>query len=188
MSCILQQTTTILLPVIECSAPSRIIILLSDAHLSASPEGILFDSINDKSALGSFNRYGQSKLANILFTSHWQRVWKERMFWRIQCIMVSFINTQGISNINPADNSFANWLALVAGKFLAPYIAKSPETASLIPLYVATSPEIREKNYRDQYFVPVSKLGSPSKQAQDKALRDKLWTFSEASVNKALQN
>ncbi|KAJ1528210.1 hypothetical protein HK096_010372 [Nowakowskiella sp. JEL0078] len=173
--------TTILLPVIERSAPSRIVIVSSDGHSSAPPEGILFDSINDKSALGSFNRYGQSKLANILFT----KSLAERLEGKD--VLVNAVHP-GVSNINPADNSWANWFALVAGKFLAPYIANSPETGALTQLYVATSPEIREKNYRGQYFVPITKLGSPSKQAQDKALRDKLWTFSEAAVNKALQN
>ncbi|CAG8757212.1 25835_t:CDS:1, partial [Gigaspora rosea] len=38
------------------------------AHERAPPAGIEFEKMNDPNALTSFQRYYQSKLANVLFT------------------------------------------------------------------------------------------------------------------------
>ncbi|CAG8660620.1 266_t:CDS:2, partial [Cetraspora pellucida] len=60
--------TLLLLPTIKASAPSRIVNISSMAHQYTPPGGIEFDKLNDPNAHTAFQRYAQSKLANILFT------------------------------------------------------------------------------------------------------------------------
>src|SRR3989442_7681071 len=59
--------TTLLLPRLTASAPARIVTTSSDAHQGAQ---IPFDDVNAERSWGGFGfpRYGQTKLANILFT------------------------------------------------------------------------------------------------------------------------
>ena len=57
--------TTLLLDRLKSSAPSRVVTTSSDAHFGAT---IPFDEFHDERAYRGFRRYGQSKLANILFT------------------------------------------------------------------------------------------------------------------------
>ncbi|KAJ3252298.1 hypothetical protein HK103_001643 [Boothiomyces macroporosus] len=65
--------TELLLPVLEKSGtkdePSRVVNLASLAAVLFAPKaGILFDDINGEKHYNSWERYGQSKLANILYT------------------------------------------------------------------------------------------------------------------------
>ena len=57
--------TNLLLPVLEQSAPARIVNVASDAHKGVS---INFDDIQFKQKYSGWKAYQQSKLANILFT------------------------------------------------------------------------------------------------------------------------
>ncbi|KAJ3322560.1 hypothetical protein HDV06_002937 [Boothiomyces sp. JEL0866] len=65
--------TELLLPVLEKSGtkdePSRVVNLASLAAVLFAPKsGILFDDISGEKCYNSWERYGQSKLANILYT------------------------------------------------------------------------------------------------------------------------
>ncbi len=57
--------TNLLLDLLKASAPSRIVNLSSDAHNGAR---IHFDDLMDEKKYGGLRAYGQSKLANVLFT------------------------------------------------------------------------------------------------------------------------
>ena len=57
--------TTLLLGRLEASAPARIITTASDAHRGAQ---LPFEDLNAEHSYRGFGRYGQTKLANILFT------------------------------------------------------------------------------------------------------------------------
>ena len=57
--------TTLLLDRLEASAPARIITTASDAHRGAP---LPFEDLNAEHSYRGFGRYGQTKLANILFT------------------------------------------------------------------------------------------------------------------------
>ena len=58
-----------LLPILEKTIPSRIVNVTSLAHLFAT-SGIYFDKLNDEAGYSPYYRYGETKLANILFTKH----------------------------------------------------------------------------------------------------------------------
>ncbi len=59
--------TNLLLDLMKKSAPSRVVTVASDSYLWAS-NGIRFDDIHLKRDFSLNFAYGQSKLANILFT------------------------------------------------------------------------------------------------------------------------
>src|SRR2546422_8295331 len=62
--------TTLLLDRLKTSAPARIITTASEAHQGAH---IPFSDLNAERSYRSFGRYGETKLANILFTSELAR-------------------------------------------------------------------------------------------------------------------
>src|SRR5260370_28386673 len=64
--------TSLLLPRLTASTPARIVTTSSDAHEGAR---IPFDDVNAERSWGGFGfpRYGQTKLANILFTAELAR-------------------------------------------------------------------------------------------------------------------
>ena len=70
--------TELLLPLLDASGSaqekSRVVNLSSIANiLLAPPEGILFDDLDGTKHYNEWTRYGQSKLANILFTVDFQK-------------------------------------------------------------------------------------------------------------------
>ena len=70
--------TKLLLPLLEKSGtvkePSRVVNLSSIAHIMLAPsEGILFDDLDGSKKYNSWTRYGNSKLANVLFTVDMQK-------------------------------------------------------------------------------------------------------------------
>ncbi|KAJ5988034.1 hypothetical protein N7481_003244 [Penicillium waksmanii] len=72
--------TKLLLPILEKTAATipdadvRIVSLSSHGHVYAPKEGVLFDTLRtDAESLGAYGRYGQSKLAIILWTRQMAR-------------------------------------------------------------------------------------------------------------------
>ena len=63
--------TLLLLDRVKASAPARIVNVSSTAHEGAG--GIDFDDVGAERGYSGFRRYGQSKLANILFTRELSR-------------------------------------------------------------------------------------------------------------------
>ncbi|CAG8686445.1 4931_t:CDS:2, partial [Dentiscutata heterogama] len=172
--------TILLLPTIKASAPSRIVNVSSIAHRSTPPAGIEFDKLNDPNAHSTTLRYGQSKLANILFTTELN----ERLLGsNVYC-----------NSLHPGVIKTDLWNGLVSsyGSWIKPFLyigtlfMISPEDGALTQLYCATSPEVEEKNLRAKYFVPFGELGEPTAQAKDKELAKQLWEFSEKLVKEKL--
>ncbi|KAJ3116631.1 hypothetical protein HDU96_009186 [Phlyctochytrium bullatum] len=170
--------TLLLLPRIEETAkrvPVTIVNVSSMGHQFTTRNGIDFEKIADKSSYNSFAFYGQSKLANILFTRELQK----RLDKKIpdNKIYVSSLHP-GVVNTNLATASvIPTFLANLAGGLIT-----QPDDGALTQLYCSFSPEIVEKNYRGQYFVPTAKLATPSAYALDDALATKLWEWSENIV------
>lgn len=86
-----------LLPTILKSPEPRIINLSSSAHRLAPKEGILFDKINDASALNNWGRYGQSKCANLLFSRALNKRYGDKIY--VNSVMPGVVATElGIWN------------------------------------------------------------------------------------------
>ncbi|KAJ1550665.1 hypothetical protein HK096_005676 [Nowakowskiella sp. JEL0078] len=169
--------TVPLLPLLKKSAPSRIVNLSSELYLFAPKEGILFDRLNDESALIGKRRYAQSKLANILFTKSLAEFFEnEEVF--VNAVHPGIVNTNLFATKNNYRTVSEKIIGLVVDFFVG-LTKVEPAEGSLNQLYAATSEEIISKNIRGAYLVPVGKLGKELKIVESKELRDKLWKFSE---------
>lgn len=140
-------------------------------------EGIKFDSIESVNRdFGSpWKRYGQSKLANILFAKELQRRLGEHRIWSTS-VHPGNINTE-LNRGTAQSYPWAKPLIGIFGMFLT-----TPYKGAITPLYCATSEEIEKKNLGGEFFVPLAKQVEPSKLAQDSKLAQQLWEFSEKVV------
>ncbi|KAG9297689.1 hypothetical protein G9A89_011204 [Geosiphon pyriformis] len=172
--------TTTLLPRIEASAPARIVTVSSYGHNIVPSGGIDFENLNSQK-YNVWQRYGQSKIANILFTRELDRRLEGKQIYcnSVHPGVVKTDLTQGITQA---------W-----GKMVIPFLAvnnalfgKSTDEGALNQLYAATSPEIEEKNLRAKYIIPDAKVIEPSNYATNEELAKKLWKFSEDLVAQKL--
>lgn len=160
--------TTLLLDRLKASAPSRIITTSSDAHKGKL---IPFDDLNaERSWRGrGFTRYGETKLANIMFTRELAR--------RLEGTGVTTYSFHpGVVATGFNRNNGAMMTA--AMMFIAPFV-RSPRKAAQTLVWLADSPDVSKQSggyYED------SALAVSSRQAQDPSLAKRLWEVSEEQV------
>jgi NAD(P)-dependent dehydrogenase (short-subunit alcohol dehydrogenase family) len=160
--------TTLLLHRLEASAPARIITTTSDAHKGKL---IPFDDLNaERSYRGrGFTRYGESKLANILFTVELARR-LEGTGVTAYCFHPGFVAT-GFNRNNGA-------LMSAAMIVIAPF-SRKPKKAAQTLVWLADSPDVSKQS--GGYYVNRA-LAVTSRQAQDPAIARRLWDVSEGQV------
>ncbi|KAF9125683.1 hypothetical protein BG015_004847 [Linnemannia schmuckeri] len=170
-----------LLEKLKESQPSRIVILSSMAHEMAPRGGIAFDKLNDEKALSSMTRYGQSKLANLLFgRALAQRLIKEKVF--VNIAHPGYVDSNLANRTGETYGSFTGRMSTVAPKVFG----MKPKEGALTQLYLATSSEIEEKDLRGRYFIPIAKEIQPTSYGRNVDLQEKLWTFSDNLVKEKL--
>ncbi|KAL1915562.1 uncharacterized protein VTP21DRAFT_6686 [Calcarisporiella thermophila] len=167
-----------LLPVIEKSAPARIVVVSSLAHRLLLSGGLALENISNPKYYNFHFAYARSKLANILMVRELNRQLEERGVKDVWCNSVhpGAVKTE-------LQRFIPRIMSAVAGWFLI-----SPEQGALTQLYAATSPQIVEKNYRARYFTPIAKLSEPTCDAQNDALAKQLWDFTEQLINEKIPN
>ncbi len=160
--------TNLLLDTIKASAPARIINVSSNAHSRAKIE---FDNLQGEKSYSSA-AYGNSKLANILFTIELARR-LEGTGVTVNALHPGFVST-GFGKNNDG------LLFKIIGA-IVPLIARSPEKGAETSIYLASSPEVQ--NVTGKYFVD-SKVATAAPQASDMVVAGKLWDVSAAMVNR----
>jgi NAD(P)-dependent dehydrogenase (short-subunit alcohol dehydrogenase family) len=160
--------TNLLLDRLKASAPARIITTSSDAHKGKL---IPFDDLNaERSWKGrGFTRYGETKLANIMFTRELARR-LEGTGVTAYCFHPGLVAT-GFNRNNGA-------LMSAAMTIIAPF-ARSPRKAAQTLVWLADSSDVSTQSggyYEDQA------LAVSSRQAQDPMLARRLWEVSEEQV------
>jgi len=63
----------------------------------------------------------------------------------------------------------------------------TPEHGALTQLYLATSPEVVEKDIRGRFFVPTADEQELNSDALDVDLQEELWAYSEKVVKEKTQ-
>jgi NAD(P)-dependent dehydrogenase (short-subunit alcohol dehydrogenase family) len=154
--------TNLLLDRIKASAPARIVTVSSVAHLGHRLD---FDDLNMEKRWPPGGPYGQSKLANILFT----RALAKRLVGT--GVTANSLHPGAVRSGFGQDatgiTKFA--LALMRGFFI------TPEAGARTSIYLASAPEVA--GVSGEYFA-VCKKKTPSAAAQDVAAAEKLWTVS----------
>ncbi|KAG9416293.1 hypothetical protein AC1031_000688 [Aphanomyces cochlioides] len=167
-----------LLPILETSAPSRIVNVSSMAHAWASADGFDWDKINNPDTYSKWTAYGRSKLANVLFTRELSRCLHAR---GIQNVYVNALHPGSVYTGIAEGHNFIV-------RFLAKLVLSSADDGAKTQLYVATHQDIVTNNWHGQYFVPIAKLSETHALGQDMDLASRLWDFSLDFINKTIQD
>jgi NAD(P)-dependent dehydrogenase (short-subunit alcohol dehydrogenase family) len=165
--------TNLLLDRMTESAPSRIVNVASTAH-SAARKGIPFDDLQSTHGYRGMRVYGQSKLANILFTLELSRRFGDKGI-TANSLHPGTVRT-GYGGDGDARGLLAFGIKIASPFFLSP--AKGARTS----VYLASSPEV--DGVSGQYFVKC-KPRSPRRWAQDSEAARQLWQVSEDLVGLA---
>lgn len=155
--------TNLLLPLLEQSAPARIVNVASRAHQRGvlDLEGV----IDDGSRHNDMRSYSRSKLANVLFTLALARRLKNTEV-TCNCLHPGVVAT----NIIPR----GSWMG-VAGKLLRPFML-SEDRGSESSLYLALSDAVAGSS--GGYYDEHKKLRAPSTLARELDAQERLWTKS----------
>ncbi|QDS68612.1 hypothetical protein FKW77_001264 [Venturia effusa] len=170
--------TKLLLPLLQKTAKehgeARVVNLSSVAHTWSVKGGICLEECKtDMRGTSSFTRYGQSKLANILFTKGLAKHYPD-----IKSIAVH----PGGVNTELQRGPAANWPWLVAPMKIAfKLLAVTPEDGALTQLFAATSKDAKT----GAYYVPTAKEDPGSAQARDEKLIDALWDYTQKELEAA---
>ncbi|RUS34753.1 hypothetical protein BC938DRAFT_478748 [Jimgerdemannia flammicorona] len=163
--------TTQLLSILEASAPSRIVVVSSMGHI-ITYGGLGLEDLNDPNKYNPWFAYGRSKLANILFV---RELTKKLEAKGVKNVYVN-ANHPGFVATDLHRHAEATTPKFIAD-FVTNYIHISPEVGAVTHMYLATSPEVEEKDIRGQYYVPTAKPGHISWAARDDKLAEELWAW-----------
>ncbi len=155
--------TRLLLDKLVASAPARIVNVSSHSHQSA---GLAFDNLQGEKNYSFMRAYGQSKLANVLFTFALAR----RLAGK--GVTANCLHPGVVATGFGANNS---GLLKAALRLARPFLL-TPEQGAATSIYLAASPEVA--NVSGQYFAKCQPTAS-SKLSTDVDLQEKLWELSE---------
>ena len=154
--------THLLLDVIKQTPESRIVNVSSNAHLSAS---INFDALENVNPYNGYVAYGQSKLANVLFTYELARQLEGT---GVTCNALH----PGVVATNIANHGTSFFTVFF--RLFSPFF-KSPSSGAATSVYLATSPEVA--NISGKYFADRAEKKS-STVSYNTAHAKKLWDIS----------
>jgi NAD(P)-dependent dehydrogenase (short-subunit alcohol dehydrogenase family) len=163
--------TNLLLERLRASAPSRVVVVSSNAHKGAR-RGLDFDDLQSERKYRWIDAYNKSKLANIYFARELSRR-LEGTGVTVNALHPGFVRS---------DFGRGGDLGGIYGwgiKYLASPFAISPEKGARTTVYLASSPEV--EGVTGKYFYK-SKLAVPSAGAQDDDAARRLWDISEQLV------
>jgi NAD(P)-dependent dehydrogenase (short-subunit alcohol dehydrogenase family) len=151
--------TNLLLDIMGKNGPARIVNVSSGSHKNAT---INFDDIELKKQFNGYKAYGQSKLANLLFT----KLLSEKLRHdnvTVNCLHPGVVSTDIFNN-----------LGKIAVGILKPFML-TPEKGARTSVYLATSDEVSHIN--GAYF-SRKKVVNSSKISNDIKIAQKLWDLS----------
>ncbi|XP_059223838.1 retinol dehydrogenase 13-like [Stomoxys calcitrans] len=158
--------TNLLLDKLKSSAPSRIVVLSSLAHIFGQ---IQRDDINSERSYNAFKAYGQSKLANILFTRKLAKMLKDSK------VDVNCLHPGSVKSELARYNIFLK----VGSDLTSNLFLRSTKGGAQTALYLALDPEL--EGVSGGYYDRMALVPLPQK-ARDDEMADWLWRKSEEMV------
>ncbi|PKS05178.1 hypothetical protein jhhlp_008546 [Lomentospora prolificans] len=141
----------------------RVVSLSSDGHAMLSKGGFDFNSLKtDAEAMGAYNRYFQSKLANVL--------WARQLAKEYPQLTVAAVHP-GLVNTNLLESATDGSAILTSTFKLFKNLMNSPETGARNQLWACFSKDLKS----GEYYVPVGVHGKASVDGMDDALAKRLW-------------
>ncbi|GAC1535668.1 MAG: SDR family oxidoreductase [Herpetosiphon sp.] len=165
--------TNLLLDTLKASGPARIVSVSSSAHAQPGAK-INFDDVEGKQSFSGLRAYGQSKLANVMFTYDLAR--------RLQgtgvtanCLHPGIVATNfGVNN---------GGLYRTVLRPLFNLISTSTEKGAETSIYLASSPAVA--GVTGKYFAKQKPVAS-SKASYDQAAWQRLWAISEQFTHRTV--
>jgi NAD(P)-dependent dehydrogenase (short-subunit alcohol dehydrogenase family) len=155
--------TTLLIDRLKASAPARIITTASAAHQGAR---IPFEDLNAERSYRAFERYGETKLANILFTSE--------LAHRLAGTGVTAVSFH--PGLVATGFNRNNGLMMDLGMTILRPVSRSPQKGAETLVWLAGLPEHAIAN--GGYYVDMHQV-TPSDVAQDRDAARRLWEASQ---------
>jgi len=155
--------TMLLLDRIKRSAPARIVNVASEAHRFGT---INFDDLGGERRYSTIGAYGQSKLANILFSYELAR----RLVGT--CVTVNCLHPGGIASGLWTNNGTLAQIVMKAGKLFL----KTPEQGAQTTIYLASSDKV--EGVTGKYYANCKEKIS-NKESYDLRVAERLWEVSE---------
>jgi NAD(P)-dependent dehydrogenase (short-subunit alcohol dehydrogenase family) len=144
----------------QLTETGRVVMLSGSAHSQAPKAGVELDNLDGSKGYGDWRNYGQSKLANILFTKELAR---------------RFAGTKKTANaVHPgviATNRHMNPVARVVFGVVGPLLLKTVGQGAATEVFVATSPTLADVS--GEYFADCN-IAVPRADANDAELAKKL--------------
>ncbi|MCJ1397497.1 hypothetical protein MMC11_000690 [Xylographa trunciseda] len=170
--------TKLLLPTLLSTAEQphadvRIINLTSEGHNLAPSGGILFDKTK-LDAQGTWARYGQSKLANLLYT--------KELAAHYPTITSVAVHPGIIKTDLYEPNKGSNALLRYGMSLLGPLFFASLQEGAKNQLWAATTK--KEDLQNGAYYKPIASLSKGSTNAQNDKLANTLWSWTEGELEK----
>ena len=169
--------TQLLLPLMLQTAATatpksvRIINISSSAHDRTVPNGLALDEVKtDMASWQTGNRYGQSKVANILFA-------KKLALLYPSITSVSLHPGFVATEINTSKGGGSWWLNLLI-KNAVRWVGLTVEDGTKNQLWCAVAPEVESGKYYD----PIGVVKAGSNWAQDETKREELWQWTEKEL------
>ncbi|KAL8908553.1 MAG: hypothetical protein Q9207_000763 [Kuettlingeria erythrocarpa] len=164
---------TLLLTAKEEGADVRIINLASEGHHLAPSKGIVFDDIKLKE-YGPWARYGQSKLANILFTKELARRFPE--------ITSVAVHPGVILTDLYGPNQQTSMFLRYGLKIVGPLFMADVPTGAKNQLWAATAKKSEVNS--GSYYTPIGRQSDGSKWAQKSDLARELWDWTDGEISR----
>jgi NAD(P)-dependent dehydrogenase (short-subunit alcohol dehydrogenase family) len=163
--------TNLLLDLLKASAPARVVNVSSGIHMGASLD---FENLQGEKRYTGFRAYGQSKLANVLFTYELARR-LEGSGVTVNALQPGYVDT-GLS----LNNGF---FFRVFAKLSARLFGRKPEEGARTSIYLASS--LEDEGVTGKYFADCQPVES-SPLSYDEELAKKLWQVSLELTGKVL--
>lgn len=162
-------------------ADVRAIMVTSVGHQLAPKEGIPFDQLRtDCANFGAFERYGISKLAQILWVRHAATLYPDITF---AAAHPGLVGGTGLGSSATGTSAFANLLMA-----MSPLAATSLEKGARNQLWTSVGKDVKSGEwYAPEMCMGVMQVGVGSQSgasalAQENAMANKLWEWTEGEL------
>ena len=162
--------TNLLLDLLKRSAPSRVVVVSSLAHWFSTKTGLNFENMNGEISYDAYDAYGQSKLANILFTRELAR--------RLEGTGVTANSLHPGAVATELGRHLPYFLQVTVGP-IYPFFTKTSEQGAQTNIHLAVAEELN--GVSGLYFADC-KERIPAETAQDDQAAKKLWDVSAKLV------